>query len=263
MREVAIPHGRVRVRESGRGERAIVFAADPPNVLEMYGPLVVAMKPHARVVAFEPVGFAHSKGRARSLDEQADAAVALLDALGLERAVLAFPCVSAFAALRAAQRFPKRVEGIVAIQAPSWDDAKRWLDRVDKRRVLRAPVVGPALGYVRAPQIAKAWYREALPTPEAGAAFGALAVEAFDHGARFPLAQAFRQLEREDAPPATDKPALVVWGAKDRTHARSDPAGFRAHAPRAKLVAFEDAGHFPELEQPKRFAAEVAAWWTE
>lgn len=265
MRQVAIPQGSVRVREAGAG-RSLVLATDPPNVLEQHGPLMVALRPHARVVAFEPVGFGHSKparGASQDLDAQAEAVIALLEKLALGPCTLALPCVGAYVALRVAARRPDLVDSLVAIQAPAWEDALAWLGRVDKGGTLRAPLVGPAIGYLRAPEIAKRWYRAALPSSERGDAFGALAVESFDHGARFPLAAAFRALERAAPPPATDLPVLAVWGAKDRTHSRSDPEGFRRHAPRARTVVFEDAGHFPELEQPARFAAELVRWWKE
>lgn len=263
MREVEIPQGKVRLRDTGGAGPVLVLAVDPPNILEQYGPLLVALKPRLRVVAFEPVGFGHSKpARPARLDPdaQAEAVIALLDKLALRDVALALPCVGFFVALRVAQRRPDLVARLVALQAPAWDDALRWIQRVDRRGVLRAPLVGPAVGYVRAPEIARKWYEAALPTRESGAAFGRLAVESFDHGARFPLSQAFRALERAAPPPATDLPTLAVWGARDRTHARSDPAGLRAHAPRAEVHVFEDAGHFPELEQPRRFADLVATW---
>jgi pimeloyl-ACP methyl ester carboxylesterase len=263
MRDVEVPQGTLRVREAGTGPRTLVLSADPPNVLEMYGPLMVALKRHARVVAFEPSGFARSRARRRdalSLDGQADATIALLDALKTGPSVLALPCLGAYASLRVARKRPDLVAGIVAIQAPAWREERAWIDRIDRRGVLRAPIVGPLVSYLGAARIARGWYRAAHADPEAADAFGALAVEAFDHGARFPLGQALRAAARAAPPPAAAVPTLVVWGAKDRSQARSDPAGFREHAPDAEVVAFEDAGHFPELEQPRRFADVVGAW---
>jgi pimeloyl-ACP methyl ester carboxylesterase len=55
-------------------------------------------------------------------------------------------------------------------------------------------------------------------------------------------------------------PATVVWGAKDRTHARSDPA---RTLPGARVVRFEEAGHSPELEEPERFARSLLGWHEE
>jgi pimeloyl-ACP methyl ester carboxylesterase len=135
-----------------------------------------------------------------------------------------------------------------------------WIDRIDRRGWLRAPLLGPAVCYLRAPQIAKAWYRAAHADPDAAATFGALAVEAFDHGARFPLATALRSAYRAPPPPATPLPTLIVWGAKDKSHKRSAPESFREHAPGADVVTIQDAGHFPELERPKAFADAFAAW---
>jgi pimeloyl-ACP methyl ester carboxylesterase len=66
-------------------------------------------------------------------------------------------------------------------------------------------------------------------------------------------------LERGDGPPPlpTGMPVAVVWGARDRTHAGSDPTRSVAGA---ELVRFEESGHCPELEEPARFADWLLRW---
>lgn len=48
-------------------------------------------------------------------------------------------------------------------------------------------------------------------------------------------------------------PCTLVWGAQDRSHRRIDPASLLRHMPQARVVRFDDCGHFPDLEQADRF----------
>jgi pimeloyl-ACP methyl ester carboxylesterase len=59
---------------------------------------------------------------------------------------------------------------------------------------------------------------------------------------------------------ATQLPLLIVWGARDRiipiSHAH------RAHelVPASRLEIFERSGHFPHLDEPRRFASILEQW---
>lgn len=265
MRFVTVPEGRIRVRESGEGRRSVVFTADPPNVLEHYSALFARLKRDVRVSAFELPGFGHSKrakGIGLGLEEQSKATISLLDALGGGPHVLAFPCVAAYGALRVAHQRPDLVSGLVLIQAPSWAEETKWVARVDRGGILRAPLVGQAVGYLRADRIIHQWYEAALADPTKKDAYAGLATEALDHGGAFPLAGAFQALFRAPAPalPPPACPVLSVWGGQDRTHRKSDPASVRELAPGAAQVVLEEAGHFPELEAPARFVETLLGW---
>lgn len=253
---------KLRVRTAGKGDALVLLATDPPNVVEAYAQLCVALGPHARVAVFEPPGFGRSrapKGFAHTWAEQARVIEAILERTG--PAVLAFPCVAAYAAMLVAASRPDLVRGLVLAQAPSWSDERAWMDRVDRRRLVRTPVVGQALMMLRSDDIARRWFEAATGDVDKMRPLAALAVEALSHDAKFPLAAAFQAMEREVPPLSViDKPALLVWGDKDRTHARSDPRGLMPFLPRAKHVTLEGAGHFPELERPREFADAVTAW---
>lgn len=265
MRVHDLPSARIRARQAGEKGPAILLCVDPPNVLEHYGPLIARLKRDARVAVFEPAGFGHSRGKKgfdHSWDASAKVVEELLSALGWRRAILAFPCVSAYVAMRVAARRPDLVAGLCLMQAPSWEDEARWADRVDRNRVLRTPVVGQAAMLLRDESIARQWYDAALPDEQKAHAYALMATEALSHGARFPLATAF-QAAFNGAPPELSKldaPALLVWGGADKTHRKSDPAGLAALLPRAKSLALPEAGHFPELEQPVAFADALLRW---
>ena len=49
------------------------------------------------------------------------------------------------------------------------------------------------------------------------------------------------------------QPALVIWGAQDRTHRTTDKRSVLQYFCDAESVTFDDAGHLPEVEQPVLF----------
>lgn len=265
VRLLKLPSATLRVREEGRGERTLVLATDPPNVVEHYDALGAALAPHRRVVVFEPPGFGHSSpphGAPLGLESMVRATRELVAALDAEPATLVFPCVNAYAAILLAARHPALVEALVLSQAPSWPDEMRWVDRVDRGRVLRAPLVGGLVSSLRKRDLARRWYAAALPEGGDPTPFVAPALRAFDRGAAFPIGPALRAMAREPEPRllGATQPVLLVWGARDRTHRGSDPASLRAVLPQAETRAFDACGHFPELEAPEAFADEVLRW---
>jgi pimeloyl-ACP methyl ester carboxylesterase len=61
---------------------------------------------------------------------------------------------------------------------------------------------------------------------------------------------------------ASQMPLLILWGERDRVIPVAH--GRRAHelVPESRLVLFERAGHFPYLDEPKRFVATMQDWIT-
>ena len=55
-------------------------------------------------------------------------------------------------------------------------------------------------------------------------------------------------------------PSLVLWGASDRIVTPDYGRAYAGLIPGARFVAIEEAGHHPELEQPRAFVERVAAF---
>lgn len=58
----------------------------------------------------------------------------------------------------------------------------------------------------------------------------------------------------------TDVPILFVWGLQDPVSGESMVERARRIAPQARVVAWPDVGHYPQLEVPERVTAEIARW---
>jgi pimeloyl-ACP methyl ester carboxylesterase len=55
-------------------------------------------------------------------------------------------------------------------------------------------------------------------------------------------------------------PTLILWGDLDARYPRSDQDALTAAIPGAQLRVYPGAGHLLHLEQPARFASDLAAF---
>ncbi|AVR96426.1 alpha/beta fold hydrolase [Pseudoduganella armeniaca] len=257
-RSVETPVGLVRVYDSRTHKPTVVLVPDGPNVIEHYSRLVELLAPHLRVVCFDMPGFGHSlpsRSYEHSLDQGAGAVLGVLDALHIESTALAFSCANGFYALRAAQIAPERISCLVLSQTPSLGAMQQWVDRIIPKP-LTIPGVGQVAAWLFRKKVAKSWYRTALPKTTLARPFQHIALQALADGACFCLAGVVQGLCREsEALSDVRAPVTVVWGTMDRSHKLTDPHSLCNSTPHAEVVRFEDCGHFPDVEQPERYAA--------
>ena len=252
------PVGPVRVFDSGSKKPCVVTVPDGPNVIEHHEQLIARLSSQVRIVCFDMPGFGFSlpqKSYAHSLDQGATAVLGVLDALRIERATLAFSCANGFYAMRAAQRAPERIAGLVLSQTPSLRAMHAWTDRVIPWPV-RVPVGGQVLVWLRRKKVAEGWYRVALPATTDAQPFRETALRALQSGGCNCLAGVVQGLARENAASLCNVSVscTMVWGTRDRSHKYTDPLSLHECIPGAAIVPFERCGHFPELEAPDRYA---------
>lgn len=258
-RMIETPVGPVRVYDSASDKPCVVFVPDGPNVIEHYDRLIELLTPHARVVCFDMPGFGHSLPSptyGHSLNQGAAAVLGVLDRLHIKSAILGFSCANGFYALRAAQIAPDRILHLVLSQTPSLNAMHRWVDRIVPRP-LKTPVIGQIIGWLFQRKAANSWYNVALPKTTHAKSFQDKALNAISNGGCFCLAGIVQGLcrEQEESLSNVTTPLTVVWGAKDRSHRSTDSNSLCNSAPHAEVVQFQDCGHFPDIEQPERYAA--------
>lgn len=259
------PSGRVRCLDTGGRGPALVMVPDGPCVIEHYEALIARLAHHFRVVCFDMPGFGFSYPSAEydhGLRSGAQVLLDVLNALQLERVALSFTCANGFYALQAARQAPDRISQLVLAQTPSLGQMHHWVGRVIPRP-LRVPGLGQVLTRVAQRRLAIRWYRGALPRSTDPQPFEQPSAQVLASGGCFCLAGVVQGLLREHPavalPPIEDVPITLVWGTLDRSHRSTNPASLREHAPQAALIAFPDCGHFPNLEQPARFAGLLRA----
>lgn len=261
LKMVATSTGLVRVRVVGMGTRCLVFVCDTPVFIEHYQALFELLRADFRIICVELPGMGFSKPSTSfdfSLLSQARSVREVLEAEGIGDAILAFSCVGAYLGLLLAHQLPDVVRGVVSIQAPSWPDEQRWARRIDfrGRGVLAMPVVGQLMVDVARRSLAKRWIEKVIGHSELAPQLVRQANAAFDAGSSWALASLTQAYFGQPAPPfhPVEQKALLVWGERDRSHRHSDPRSGLLYLPRGEFVAFAEAGHFPELEEPQRFA---------
>jgi pimeloyl-ACP methyl ester carboxylesterase len=251
--------GRIRVRDTGGDKPALVMTPDGPCVIEHHAELIDLLAGHFRVVCFDLPGFGYSYprwGYAHRLDQGAHAILSVMDALGVQRATLSLSCANGFYALAAARHAPQRVDRLVLAQTPSLDAMQRWVERVVPRPV-RVPVVGQALVRSRVRKTAAGWFRVAVPRGADPGPMQRVADDALRNGGCFCLAGVCQGLAGSVSSQlaGVTAPVVLAWGDADRSHRFTAPDSLRSLVPQAELHTFEACGHFPNLEQPARFAS--------
>lgn len=279
---IATSSGAVHVRTiepaASRGGGAdVVIIPDAPFFVEhaaAAGKLVASLG--RRVFVIDLPGFGLSRPSAtHSYDfvRGADVLRAVLDALGVRRAVINACCVNGYYALALARASPDCVAGLVLAQAASVPDMHAWAGRV-LPSALAVPLVGQLLAFLGATFLAAKWIGMALPRAHAehdarvSAARAAAAHVVADCGGCNCLASLVQGLAGETAHitldgPAAAVPVIAVWGASDRSHRLSSPTAIRRYAPQALVRVLEPpefhAGHVPTLEYPETLVEALLA----
>jgi pimeloyl-ACP methyl ester carboxylesterase len=190
-------------------------------------------------------------------EAQADLLVALLDRLGIERAVLIGHSAGGTVAALAALRHPSRFSGLALVAPaiylnlppPLW--LKPWL----KHRPVRwlVPLVTHTLARLDGPILRRAWHDPARITPETRAAYSdPFHLRGWDD-AMLELARANRPLDLSSHLNELTQPTLVMTGDDDRIVPTPHSLRLAAELPRAELVVIPDCGHIPQEEQPEAF----------
>jgi pimeloyl-ACP methyl ester carboxylesterase len=255
---------RVRVSQSAKpGARTVVFAADPPCGIEHFDGLFERLSPDYNVVCYEQPGFGFSKPHRNfrfSPDDYTQTLAELLQTLRLGLYTLAFECVAVYPALQVAARQPELIDGLFLMQAPVWAEEQRWVSRVDPQGHLSRPVLGQLAMAFSKEKLTNIWYKLALKDRTQLPQFRDVALEGFKHRACYCLASMFQAWgEVADYAPAKpiEQPAMVVWGNGDKTHLPTDKRSILQYVPNAHYEEWDDAGHFPELEQTERFVQKL------
>jgi pimeloyl-ACP methyl ester carboxylesterase len=265
FRRIELEHATVRMRIAGDGPRAIVIVPDPPNTLEHYDDLIDILVAHGglRVIGFEVPGFGLSFPRSLtfsfSAEEYTDIIVEALDRLALRDVTLVMSCIGGYVGMMAARLRPALISRLVLSQTPAVEHMLAWARRFDRLGLLGVPLVGQAIMWLVKTPATRFWYSAALPIGADVARFQSPALAAQRAGGPYALAsaiQAMRRLDPRELEGVT-QPITLAWGSGDRTHARTDPRSLLSVAPHARFVAFERCGHFPDLEDPVRFAGLV------
>lgn len=255
-------HGTLRVLDTGahRDKHApvILMVPDGPNVIEHHLAVIEKLTPHARVICFDMPGFGYSRppfSYAHTAQQGAETVLAVMDALGVREASLFFSCANGYYAIRAAKLAPHCIRRLLLCQTPGLQAMHAWTQR-NVPAAIRTPMVGQILMRGARRKFAHTWYGMAMSDKPQRAEFRAVSDHTLTHGGCFCLAGIVQGLSRmqEDQLSGVNTPATLLWGDADRSHKHTRAESLLELLPQADVKHFPDCGHFPDLEQPQRYA---------
>jgi len=256
----------VHLRDEGPRDdpEPIVLIHGTSASLHTWDGWTAALKGERRVIRMDLPGFGLT-GPAPdgdySMTRYADFIAALLDQLGVRRAVLAGNSLGGGVAWRTAVQHPERVSRLVLVDASGYPLQStsvplgfrlaqiEWLKPVMSRLLPRGMIESSVRNVYADPS---------KVTPELVDRYYELTLR---EGNRESLTQRMK-LRETDAQAAEliktiGQPTLILWGAQDRLI--PEPSGQRFHQDIAgsQYVVFDGLGHVPQEEDPQRSVAEV------
>lgn len=260
-------------------------SGDPPLLL-LHGSFLnlfswrEVMEPLARqhqVVAFDRIAFGLTArplishppgGRAANNpyapEAQADLTVALLDTLGIEKAVLVGNSTGGTMALLTALRHPTRVQGLVLVGAMAYSgyavsEVPSWMLRIIPETLV-ARLVQVVFRRVLNP-ILRSFYRpDAPPAPATLAHYRAMLMWGPWGAALWQLIRATHHLHLETPLATLNTPTLVVTGEQDRTVPVEQSERLARELPNGQLVVLPGCAHLPHEERPELFVNAVTSF---
>jgi pimeloyl-ACP methyl ester carboxylesterase len=180
---------------------------------------------------------------------------AFLDVLGLKRTVLVASSSATFTVQRFTVDNPHRVLGLMLIGAP-WS-----IGDTSAASALAEGVF--SLGDPVDPAFVRDFVESTVMQRRVSPAFLEVLIEESLKVPAHVWTSTLRGL-LDARPPAETaviaRPTLIVWGDRDDFVSRADQEKLLAAIPAAQLVIYEGTGHMVHWENPKRVAAEVAAF---
>lgn len=234
----------------------LVFTADPPVTLEAYDDLLDVFARRFRVVVVElpAMGFSATSADYRfGFRETNDDLAVFLEAVAGPRAIWAFSCVAGLAAVDLAARRPELVDRLVLMQTGDVAAFQRWKAARDPKGVLARPILGQILMKRMAPKRMPDWFKLSVGNTDMIKPLCACASQSFSHGALWSLASAYQVYMDPGVQLApVSQPVLALWGRADRSHPPQNEASAASFSSAVTHAAFDDLGHFCELEDPQR-----------
>lgn len=188
-------------------------------------------------------------------EQHAADAAAVMDALGIDAAVVVGHSGGGYTAQRFARDHPGRTLGIGLMCAfRRFDEGNPAVSEL--REIVEALDDPVDAEFVRGFQ------ESCVAEPVPGAFMDRIVAESLKLPARVWKAYLRGLLEAEVPTEAgtIDAPALILWGDRDAFIPRADQEALATAIPGAELVVYEGTGHCPHWERPERTAADLAAF---
>ena len=265
-RETTLHGHKVCYRTAGEYGPVVVLIHGIAATSETWGEVVPLLGERHRVIAPDLLGHGQSgSGGDYSLGAYASGMRDLLSALGHERATVVGHSLGGGVAMQFAYQFPEMLERLVLVSSGGLgrelnlllrSAALPWAEYV--LPLLFAAGL-PSTGTTIARLISRVGFSTGSDLEEVGRGFVSLgdtdARRAFIHTVRGVIDPSGQRVDASSRLYlAAGIPMLIVWGARDAMIPVKHAHAAHRQVPGSRLEIFEQAGHFPQLSEPRRFA---------
>jgi pimeloyl-ACP methyl ester carboxylesterase len=180
-------------------------------------------------------------------------AVALLDALRIERADVVGHSMGSFVAQRIASTYPERVGRLVLIGSSTTAASKPVVEFNAIAQTLTEPI---SISFAREFQVSTAYQ------PVESAYMDRLVGESMKIPARVwrGIAGGLVSAEGKSDLSRIKAKTLIVWGEHDSLFGAAEQEALRRALPNARFISYPDLGHSPFWEDPRRVVTDLASF---
>lgn len=260
--------GQIHYRDEGnRSGPAILLIHGANSHLHTWEGVVDNLKGKYRLISYDQPGHGLS-GAAGNDDYRGDAmaaaAVKILDALGVEKAMWVGNSMGGWVSWRAALKFPDRVSSLVLMNASGAQDGEKIKPYLGAR-LMRTSIGQAILPYVAPRFIVKQSLQQSVHDPKV---MTDALVTRYWELVRFPTnrqatikrSQTNREPEKWDEIDSINAPTLIIWGEQDQVIPVSDAKIFNAKIKNSKMILYPNIGHLPMEENPDQISKDLDAF---
>ncbi|GHO45294.1 alpha/beta fold hydrolase [Ktedonospora formicarum] len=217
-----------------------------------------------RLVALDWRGFGESEvpgSEIMTMESLADDVAGLMDALGMQEAILCGLSMGGYAAFAFLRKYPQRVKGLILADTRPGVDSEE--GKANRERVAELALTEgtDAIANLQIPNLLASTTRR--ESPEVEARIRRLIAAASPMG----IAAASRGMAlRHDATDLLETitcPTLVIVGSEDRLTTPQIAREYAERIPGARLTVIEHSGHLSNLEQPNAFQKTLSSFLRE
>jgi pimeloyl-ACP methyl ester carboxylesterase len=259
IKSVRLPDGtRLEYVESGNPQGfPVLLLHGVTDSWHSFEPVMPHLRPSIRAIALTQRGHGDSDRPATGYGTRgfaADAAAAL-DALGIERCIVAGHSMGTANAMRFAIDFPQRTTGVVL--AGAFASFRRNAGLVEFWETTIRHLADPV-----DPALARDFQLSTIATDVSPDYIELVVGESLKLPARV-WRDAFAGMLEDDFADEVGRiaaPTLIVWGAHDAFSPRVDQLALKTAIAGAELLVYENAGHAVHWDEPAQFAADLTAF---
>jgi 2-hydroxy-6-oxonona-2,4-dienedioate hydrolase len=255
---IQVGQWRTRVLESGTGPMSLMLLSGTGGHLEAYARNIAALARRYHVVAYDFPGHGYTTLADKDLEipEYIDHLAGLQDALKIERAHLCGESLGGWLSVKFAAAHPERVERLILNTPGGSMSDPQVMSRI--RSLSQAAADDPSEEHIRA-RLAWLMADERSVTDELVAIRRAIYSQpGFAESMRHVLCLQDVEVRRRNMITSQDLgsiavPVLVIWTSADPSGPPSAGMELADALPSGRFHLIQDAGHWPQWEQPAEF----------